>query len=37
MFIFCKSENNIYGAHTGVDPGMSNMDDASCQHPNQSF
>ena len=28
-FISQKPENIIYGAHTSVDPGMSNMDDAS--------
>ena len=31
-----KPENNIYWAYTGVDPGMSSMGDASCQHPNHS-
>ena len=29
-----KNNIYIYGAHIGVNPGMSNMGDASCQHPN---
>ena len=29
-FYIMKIKNNIYGAHTSVDPGMSNMGDASC-------
>ena len=31
-----KIRKYIYGAYTGVDPGMSNMGDISCQHPNHS-
>ena len=34
---FCiKNKKYIYCVHTGVDPGMSTMDDASCRHPNHS-
>ena len=32
-----KIRKYIYRAHTGVDPGMPNMVDASCRHPNHSF
>ena len=28
-----KIKKIIYRAHTGVDPSMSNMGDASCRHP----
>ena len=31
-----NKKNNIYKAHTGVDPEMSNMDDASCWRTNHS-
>ena len=36
IYKYWKSENNIRWAHTSVDPSMSSMDDASCQHLNHS-
>ena len=35
-FYILKTIKYIYGAHIGVDLGMSNMGDASCRHPNHS-
>ena len=33
---YIKNKKYIYCAHTGVEPGMSTMGDASCRHPNHS-
>ena len=33
---YIKKSKYIYCAHTGVDPDMSTMGDASCRHPNHS-
>ena len=33
---YIKSQKHIYCAHTGVDPGMSTIGDASYWHPNHS-
>ena len=33
-FHILKFKNNIYCAHTSVDPSMSTMGDISCRHPN---
>ena len=34
--ICIKNWKYIYCAHTGIDPSMSTMGDASCRHPNHS-